>query len=658
MNEIIYADEPMLADPGGSFSCPWGACPGCGQFEVTDRSLARIRSRTQNYTLPRALRMTDGIREMVLPAIYVVAATPVLLKRGPASPGQDVATWRIALADARQVARMQLVSGRWNVLKPDRETYFDETTNGGTPWTWEEVIGILFLALDVGGITLVGTPAGNPANVALDGDCALDAIEQLLADVGQYPTYNPLLDVWDVEKIGTVDPDDEDALDELLGPCRIAGSPDELRSAPASVDVLFPIHDEALSGARTDPDDRWYAVNVLAPAGVRTLAATERAIYYNHAYAVREEETITNAASLATIAAGRAAEFYAQFQVPWADYELAGLHALASNSLIRRVVWVSDPDGARTFVRVHNPERSPLYPQRGERDGVRGGIVEGDGVLIQRERIELAANVGAARIVSHTSGAEYSIRRVNQAGDWQGASFSAFAATGAEDYASDTEVLVFADGEGVWLFVPFGRRHLGFSGSAVVYADDDTNHEGEASFAVSASATGAPDAGTEQRLLLRLDAEAGIPVASVDFGDLIHRLNASMTLDHGSPEGITARVEIYAEWITEDFDVSDVKWSTRPATWTSSHGLSGWGALVMNVTASGSIDNTGSYSPPGAPYDQRNRIEAGSCTGTVYGVQLRVAEIRAVYGLFGTDAIDASAVNVTADVDESEIRLA
>ena len=191
MNTITYAGQPLLDAPGSCFVLPWGATPGHGTFDVDARSFTRIQSALAASGGFADLVMTsrpEGAAEatsVTLKGIYLVSAEPVITR--PGDPGmQNVASWRLTLGDRRCALRMKTVTGRWNILKPDRQKYFEDTANGGesTPFAWQGIVDKLGDALDLD-FEVSGAPAGFPAGCVWDGDSALDELDRLLAEIGQ-----------------------------------------------------------------------------------------------------------------------------------------------------------------------------------------------------------------------------------------------------------------------------------------------------------------------------------------------------------------------------------------------------------------------------------------------------------------------------------------
>ena len=190
MNTITYAGQPLLDAPGSCFVLPWGATPGHGTFDVDARSFTRIQSALAASGGFADLVMTsrpEGAAEatpVTLKGIYLVSAEPVITR--PGDPGmQNVASWRLTLGDRRCALRMKTITGRWNILKPDRQKYFEDTANGSetAPFTWGAIAAKLGAALGVN-LNVVGAPAGNPSGLVWDADSPLDLVDALLAAIG------------------------------------------------------------------------------------------------------------------------------------------------------------------------------------------------------------------------------------------------------------------------------------------------------------------------------------------------------------------------------------------------------------------------------------------------------------------------------------------
>lgn len=497
MNELRYAGEPLLNEPGSMFVLPWGATPGYGVFDADAKSLSRILKKLDDSGGAATLVISDGEREVTLEDIVLVSAEPAIAKTG--APGQDVVSWRLHLADLRHRLAMRTVSGRWNVLKPDRQVYFEETASGGesSPWSWQEIVDKLADALDRD-LTIVGTPVGAPVDLAWDSDSPLVLLDEVLAEISQYFVYSPISGLMEIYKSGTPAEADVSSLDALVRQLRVDGA-QGIRvtrgEAPASVDVCFPIHDTSLADARTLAEDRWHAVNKVAPETMKVAAGTKRAIYYPHAWALREGITITNQEALDAIATARAEEFYAPFSVQYTDYELAGLHAISPNSVIRRVVWVSDPDpdGARTLVRVHNPDLLPAVHRsyRSHKSQVVDGThgtnrtyepQEGDGVFLQRSgpsgisrpRLQAERFSFWARITSNLGDDGYMVRRIDKDGNYLGPAFLAQEIALNQTGVVGDPVEVLSDGVGNYCFF-YRAGVVRFAGACLVKEEHPVN---------------------------------------------------------------------------------------------------------------------------------------------------------------------------------------
>ncbi len=643
MNAITYADIPLLDEPGSKFVCPWGGAPGRGVFDCGAKAFSRLQAKLAASGGCADLVLTSEATKtsVTLKNIYLVKAEPVVTRKGDQSM-QNVASWKLTLGDRRHVLGMKAISGRWNILKPAREKYFAETANGdeSTPWTWTGIVGKLGTALGLN-LSVIGTPAGNPSGLVWDADSPLEILGPLLAEIGQYLVYSPLTDVLTVKKINGATAGDVAALDALFPKHRLEGAA-TIRAtraqAPASVDVCFPIYDTALADERLDSDDRWHVVNEAAPAAVTTVAATKEALYYNHAYARRElvdgTPTIVNAAALETIAVDRAAEFYAQFQVEHADYELAGLHPLTPNALIRSVAWVSDPDGGRTFVRVGNPEADPRVTKGNRTYGTHGTYelqkqqpVEGTAAFVHRagpRRLILPPRLEAERtgffavIQSQVGGtAEYKVRRVRKDLTYIGAQFSAWDLDGSTSRANDTKVLVHTDGEGKFVFLPFEfavdfiRVTMVEDATGAGHPDEDTMVTGNSTGTPGMPYKIPPKAGEQQVLICKLKKASIIRLTSrLDLS--LKGGGESFVKWHESACGTGANW-FYYYWkvwaILEDVDPDTIDWD-------------GWEALDKSPYSGGDVPEDIEFSPAldplyVKPWTVIARIQDATCVAGV-----------------------------------------
>jgi hypothetical protein len=156
--------------------------------------------------------------------------------------------------------------------------------------------------------------------------------------------------------------------------------------------------------------------------------------------------------------------------------------------------------------------------------------------------------------------------------------------------------------------------------------DPDATGEGTFAFTVEdGGASGAPDAATEQRVLLKF---AG-PVKASSLAAIVPAvfgLGTSIVTNGPSAEVVYAKVVLDCAWITEDFDPATVTWNTKPDTTGGAVADAAWTAYVAKLTDTNTLSPYGSNQPP---YYSKTALRLIAPVTTAYGVEVRVAEIRA-----------------------------
>lgn len=165
-------------------TCPRGHQYGEAHFVVSQATLDAL-----TLTSPMAISCQHEDGTATWAAFYCIRTQSITQ-----SPDES-AHW-ITLADRRWFfGRASACNKRYN-LRNSTTGYIASTTNGGTPYTWAEILSDLWAELPTpgGAPSLPITPSSTPENLIFEGMNAWRAINQVLTSIGCGVCYDPFSD--------------------------------------------------------------------------------------------------------------------------------------------------------------------------------------------------------------------------------------------------------------------------------------------------------------------------------------------------------------------------------------------------------------------------------------------------------------------------------
>ncbi len=293
----------------------------------------------------------------------------------------------VEFVDARFVARMSTVYKGYNVRSytvmkvtvdsdPD---YWDDSLNGGTPWTWEEILADLFAMLPsaefgASNRVLSGAifPNHPPQDLKFSGICVLDAIMEILRNTGNLLSRDTAGKWW-VESHQTIPQDtssyDPTAMEPFLEDPTwdLPRDPALNRSliVPEKLVIYFPrmYHAfQALADTKiVDGGDAWDALSLYTKEETLTTTGMSgtRVGIFSSLYADYDEQgNLINGSQINTVAARMAEEYVAA--KGWTAKSLQNTylyyHDVKCGPEVSAVQWYNFGTGSRTEVLL-NPFR-------------------------------------------------------------------------------------------------------------------------------------------------------------------------------------------------------------------------------------------------------------------------------------------------------------
>lgn len=309
-----------------SIACPRGRNYGEAHFLFSADTLADI-------TLGQALNITceheDGTTTWR--GYYAIKTESIT--------GDSTGAHWVTFADRRWILGKVACNKRYN-LRSSSSAYVNRTTNGGTAYTWQQVLNDLWglLPASVAGSapTLPTTPTSTPENFVFDGCSAWHAINQVLSMVGYVIGFDPFTGVFTYQDAN----DTQSGLTTLLNDNtdRIIWkySPQELpaNSYPATVTVTFhpvPGSDATDEPFTPQPETEDYATG-LGVSGT-SLAIVDTLFAHSGNAAARA----TRASELGYAVLG----LLRPMAYPWGNV-YSGVVEFKTGAELTEVIWSSD----------------------------------------------------------------------------------------------------------------------------------------------------------------------------------------------------------------------------------------------------------------------------------------------------------------------------
>jgi len=286
-----------------SFAWGLGEKPGEGHILLRLADLDTI-DLTTDHALEFANDAGANTDPVTLARITLIDAECVT----PGAEGDEQAVFVCKLNDRRfHLARIP-VDKAYNLSSADGESYLTQTKNGGSAWTWAQVVQDLWTALGLGTApSLPFTPHGTPENLTYYGGFAWRAINDVMNRIGCGIKYDPTADSFAFVRLGEVDAASDAAVASLKRNLKRVwdGYPvnPERGRRPEKVRVRFPRRP-----LPTDGSSPWYTVDVTLPAAAGVVSGTYAQID-DDLTALGATGTPSNSATLATRASERATDW-------------------------------------------------------------------------------------------------------------------------------------------------------------------------------------------------------------------------------------------------------------------------------------------------------------------------------------------------------------
>jgi hypothetical protein len=287
-------------------NCPPGREPGTAAFLMSYGDLRKLDAGADH-----TLNFSNGEKSLDLKKWTIREASAPI--SGNATNLSDETPYLVRAVDCRFHLRRSPFSQAYNVTT-DGSTYVTATTTSGTPWTWALMFADLWAKLPgpPTAPTLPFTPHGTPQNFSWFGSpSAWDALNDLLDRLACIVCYDPLTDVFTVERLGTADA----AAAAFEATAKRAGNLtwDSLpvafprSDAPESVKVVFRRYPAPSAGS----DPTYSVTTAMSIAG--SVAGTVVQIE-DDLCAIGATGTPSNSSDIATRAAERVADFKRKLQ--------------------------------------------------------------------------------------------------------------------------------------------------------------------------------------------------------------------------------------------------------------------------------------------------------------------------------------------------------
>lgn len=346
-----------------SVSCPRGRRYGEAHFLISQDTLDELdKTAALNITCEHE----NGTTTL---AGYYVISTQAITK------STDKPAHWVTLADRRWILEKVACQRRFN-LRKDASNWVTSTLNGGTPYTWQQVLQSLWSLLPSAAgscPTLTSVPTSTPENLIFDGASAWRAINQVLSAIAHAAVLNPSTGAFkfvylngDQTGISTAELD-EAYRSRLLWQF----APEELTTTnyPASVAVTYPkMPSVSTLDTGLFPAEPTTETLSLGQGGLTgtTFPVTDTMFSRTTNAADRTART----AEIALAVQGH----FRQMAEPWGNV-YSGIIEFLCGSEITEVTWTSDGQrGMRTVVK-HAWDGAALdWPEVPEYSGQQGDV--------------------------------------------------------------------------------------------------------------------------------------------------------------------------------------------------------------------------------------------------------------------------------------------
>lgn len=181
-----------------SYVCPTGSQPGVGRLLMRKKHLDAIRAEAAvELVLTYRDNGGTGVRTP-LKGMIVTASTM-------ACPGREddpESVFLVTFADGRHAKRRVPWSKAYNLRQRNDTEYVTATTNGGTAWTWQQLVQDLWTPSITGTApTLPYTPDGTPEGLDYThSDSALDCLADVLLRIDCHLVHDPRTELYTIRR--------------------------------------------------------------------------------------------------------------------------------------------------------------------------------------------------------------------------------------------------------------------------------------------------------------------------------------------------------------------------------------------------------------------------------------------------------------------------
>jgi len=363
MNLTTISGLPTLTEGPNYFEVSAGLTPGQGQFMMDGVSWEALKKKAKDVDTV-VLTMEDN--ETIMSLAVVVLGAEVC--GSSVDDDHETDKFLVRLTDERIYWRCITADDKYNMLTPGRDDYIAGTLSGDSDaWTSQELVAELCGKLVVDEGTLPYTPE-TVVDLFCDYRPIPQVLNELLDRIGCYAAYDIFNSYLSFCRVGEEETKDKNELDALLDRYCIEKKDAEDHFhrpiCPEKLVVLFKRFEPGKTHYASEDLTDDYAVyertystyitteyrNGTPKTGTKHVIICEDILGQYDGKAA----TYDNATAMSDKADELATNYFGQFKKQQDDIGLYLLHNLVPNSIIRSVRWVSDAQGSRTILELHN----------------------------------------------------------------------------------------------------------------------------------------------------------------------------------------------------------------------------------------------------------------------------------------------------------------
>ena len=180
-----------------SYVCPTGPKPGVGYLLMRKKDLDATRN-SATVDLVITYRAGGAATATTLRGMIITASSMAF----PGRDDDDDSVFLVSFADGRHAKRRVSWSKAYNLRQRNDTEYITTTTNGGTAWTWQQLVQDLWTP-SIGGTapTLPYTPNGTPEGLDFyHSDSALDCLADVLLRINCQLVHDPRTSLYTIRR--------------------------------------------------------------------------------------------------------------------------------------------------------------------------------------------------------------------------------------------------------------------------------------------------------------------------------------------------------------------------------------------------------------------------------------------------------------------------